>query len=273
MFNGLKEKIKKSISNLGEASDEQWEEYCRNTWKEAKVLIGLPNSGVIEDLEGESPFKSFMHLAMFVASHAESQNWAVRTVSRMITHEARNLLAKQAVEGGYTHLAMIDSDHTFDADVIHRLLLYRKLVIGVRAYKRTSPHYPCIFAKHPGEEETEAVMWVDAADMGVMVADHIGFGIVLISVEVLKKLKYPYFFFSKMGEDFNFCREAREAGFKIYVDTDVEIGHLSSKIIRRADYLEELKNGTIEQFSKDMVELIQEQKNDPNVNFNKTLKK
>lgn len=267
-----KELFEKSINNLDGCDQEEWESYCKKTWSESKVLVGIPNTGFIEDMTGESPFKCFMLLAMYMASNIESSKWGFATISRMITHEARNSLAKQAIQQGYTHLCMIDSDHTFDKDIIHRLLLYRKDIIGVRAYKRTSPHYPCIFAKNPQLPDKDAMTFADVANMGVMIADAVGFGIILINVEVFKKLSYPYFYFSKTGEDFNFCREAQEVGYKIYVDTDVEIGHVSTKIVKRADFQRELADGTIGQFTQDMLQLIQEQNNDNNVNFDKVTK-
>jgi hypothetical protein len=265
MFNQIVKKFRKDATS----EEKQWQSKCAKIWGDAKVLIGIPNTGVIEDLVGESPFKSFITLAMYMSSQRESNNWAIQTIPRMITHEARNALARQAVDEGYTHLAMIDSDHTFDKDVIHRLLLHEKDIIGVRAYKRTSPHYPCIFASKPGVEEENGMLFVDVADQGRMVADAIGFGLTVIKTDVFKKLTYPYFYFNRFGEDFNFCREARAAGFKIYVDTDVEIGHVGQYIIKRSDYLRERDDGTIASYDKNMVQLLQKQKEDSNVNFNK----
>lgn len=269
MFNQIKKVLRKDVSDKDQKA---WEEKCRKIWSESKVLIGLPNTGTVEDMQGESPLKSILHLVMYTSSQKESTTWGIQPVARMITHEARNALAKQAIDCGYTHLAMIDSDHVFDKDVIHRLLLYQKGIVGVRAYKRTPPHFPCIFVNDSKLPDTEAMIFADAADRGLMIADAVGFGIILISVEVLKKLTYPYFYFNKTGEDFNFCRDAKKAGFKIYVDTDVEIGHVTTKIVRRADYLAELNSGKIRQFDQDMLKLIQDQKNDKNVDFDKIAK-
>ena len=264
------QKIKKIFrKDLKENEQQDWEKKCSEIWDKARVLVGIPNTGSIEDMIGESPFKSFLNLALFIASNKESTNWGIAPIPRMVTHEARNALARQAIDEGYTHLCMMDSDHVFDKDVIHRLLLWQKNIVGVRAYRRAAPHFPCIFATKPDLPDTEAMIPVDAADQGLMMADAVGFGIVLISVEVLKKLTYPYFYFNKTGEDFNFCREARAAGYKIYVDTDVEIGHVTSKIIRRADYLTGLNDGSIRQFDKDMLKLIHKEKENKNINFNK----
>jgi len=265
----IKKIFKKDVSEEDAAN---WETYCKKTWSEAKVLIGLPNTGTYDDMPGDSPFKSFIKLAMFIASNLESTKWEIRTVPRMVTHEARNALAKMAIDEGFTHLMMIDSDHVFDKDIVHTLLLYKRPVVGVRAYRRTSPHYPCIFVKDPKLEETEAMTFVDACNMGLMVTDAVGFGAILISTEVLKKMTYPYFYFSKTGEDFNFCRDARELGFKIYVDTDIEIGHVTSRVIRRADYTSQENNGEIRQYSKDMVKLIKKEKGNENINYAKIKK-
>ena len=180
MLNKIKTIFRKDATD----EEKQWQEKCAQIWSDAKVLIGLPNNGIIEDLTGESPFKSFLHLAMFMSSQKESSNWGIQPIARMITHEARNALAKQAIDEGYTHLAMIDSDHTFDKDVIHRLLLYQKDVVGVRAYKRTSPHYPCIFVNNPNAIDKESMIFADVANKGLMVTDAVGFGIILIKIEV-----------------------------------------------------------------------------------------
>jgi hypothetical protein len=270
MFSQLKKELSKHNKNLAEIKDDEWENYCQQTWSEAKVLIGLPNTGSFDDMDGESPFKSFLKLASYISSLDESRDWNIITIPRMITHEARNALAKEAITGGYTHLMMIDSDHTFRHDLVHRLLLFQKDIIGVRAYKRTSPHYPCIFINHPDHSDQEAAVFADAVDMGVMLTDTLGMGAMLIKTEVFKKLSYPYFYFSRTGEDFNFCRDAREAGMKIFVDTDTEIGHVDQTIITRKDYLRELEDGTIRQHDENMLKLIEREKNNPNINFDKT---
>jgi len=262
----IKKIFKKDVS---EEEAKHWEEYCKKTWSNAKVLIGLPNTGNYDDMTGQSPFKSFIKLALFIASNIESTKWEIRTVPRMVTHEARNALAKMAVQEGFTHLMMIDSDHIFDKDIIHTLLLYNKDIVGVRAYRRAAPHYPCIFVKDKTQKETDAMTFVDAANMGLMVTDAVGFGAVLIKTEVLKKMTYPYFYFTKTGEDFNFCRDARELGYKIHVDTDIEIGHVTTKIVGREDYLKQEKSGEIRQFSDDMVKLVKEQNKDKKVDFSK----
>ena len=37
------------------------------------------------------------------------------------------------------------------------------------------------------------------------------------------------------GDDVSFCHRAREAGFKIFADSDIRIGHIKTRIIKIGD--------------------------------------
>ena len=52
-------------------------------------------------------------------------------------------------------------------------------------------------------------------------------------MSVFKKLSHPWFFYEHddkgnltVGDDAWFCRKARKAGFKIYCDPTIEVGHV-----------------------------------------------
>ena len=72
--------------------------------------------------------------------------------------------------------------------------------------------------------------------------DYTGFGWVLIKKGVFENLEYPWFA-PKMqvfesgevqdmcGEDVSFCLDAKEAGFEIWVDPRVRVGHEKTRII------------------------------------------
>ena len=60
-------------------------------------------------------------------------------------------------------------------------------------------------------------------------------------MDLFRKMERPWFMStSSAGEDINFCHKAGEAGFKIYMDTRVKLGHLGyHKIITEATYEQE----------------------------------
>jgi GT2 family glycosyltransferase len=60
--------------------------------------------------------------------------------------------------------------------------------------------------------------------------DGVGGGCLLVHRQVLDAIEPPWFEYNKgtfVGEDFYFCRKAQEAGFKIYADPSVLVGHYS----------------------------------------------
>ena len=72
--------------------------------------------------------------------------------------------------------------------------------------------------------------------------DAVGFAFIAINFEVFKKIKYPWFqsfdFFDEenkkigfIGEDVSFCNKAVDAGYKIYGDPTIKIGHQKIKIL------------------------------------------
>jgi hypothetical protein len=60
-------------------------------------------------------------------------------------------------------------------------------------------------------------------------------------MEVFEQVKAPWFQFGQVdgkpvGEDISFMSKAREKGIQIYVDTSIDVGHLSSMVISRGLY-------------------------------------
>jgi len=64
----------------------------------------------------------------------------------------------------------------------------------------------------------------------------------------------------EFGEDFLFCREAKEAGCKVFVDTAVKIGHVGDQIITEETFLREIafRDPAAEEFRSGILEGIGE---------------
>lgn len=70
--------------------------------------------------------------------------------------------------------------------------------------------------------------------------EYTGMGWMLIKKDVIEQLKYPWFyhdlyqvddFVEMFSEDVSFCKNLKKAGFDIYVDLDIRVGHYKSFII------------------------------------------
>jgi glycosyltransferase involved in cell wall biosynthesis len=178
-------------------------------------------------------------------------SWA-EPIIREIPDMARNKLAQQAMDCGCTHLLVLDDDMIYDdQNIIMKLIKHAEEgadIVGVRAYTRKPPHTPCVFY----QTETGFYKEVDFDSCGLREVDGIGMGATLINLDVFRKMEYPWFEFHKVnvlgsgnerfGEDLYFCKKAKELGFKVWCDTDIEVYHVGdNKIVSRKSYHEATK--------------------------------
>jgi len=135
-----------------------------------------------------------------------------------VVHKGRNEIVLKALKvPSVTHLLMIDSDMTFPHDTLQRLLDHDQSVIGVQSSTRTFPQKSTAIK--------EGSNWL------------LGCGVILIDLEVFKKVEFPWFNSTYdgdkcLGEDYFFCRKAIESGFSVECDLNLseQIGHIGQKV-------------------------------------------
>lgn len=153
--------------------------------------------------------------------------------------EARNLIAKTAVEQNCKYLWFIDDDVLVPRHAIQALGYvldnYRDenvmVSTGIYCTKTYSPA-PVIY-----RDDTAGAFW-DWRVNDIFDIDSAGCGCMLINTEVFKHLEYPYFKTTEEYKDLNgdsvlhacsediyFCRSVREKGFKIKADGRVLCPH------------------------------------------------
>jgi hypothetical protein len=150
----------------------------------------------------------------------------------------RNELATEAIKSGCSHIIMLDADQVYHPKTITRLLSHRIPVVGCLVYRRYPPFDPLMVRGSIGgytailEWEPNSLVEVDAT----------GTGCILFEMDIFSKMPYPWFRFRQgpygapVGEDFGFCYDLRQKGYKIYVDTSVPAGHLSQMEINEGTW-------------------------------------
>jgi len=140
-------------------------------------------------------------------------------------------LCLEAMREDCTHVLFIDSDMTFPQDMVSRLLAHNEDIVATNCARRRMPTGPTARSLD-GE-----LIYSMPESTGLEEVESIGMGVMLISRKVFEKLSEPWFETpwrtdkrGYIGEDVFFCRKARAAGFKIYIDHDVskEIGHIGT---------------------------------------------
>jgi hypothetical protein len=139
-----------------------------------------------------------------------------------ILPEARNKLAKFAVEENFTHLLFIDSDMEFPGDLILRMLPREEPIIAANCTSRKPP-YRNTAQSAPGVEVATG-----SESTGLEKVMRAGTGVMWVATDVFRAMPKPWFAFQYVeeadcfrGEDYRFCEQAAEAGFAVHIDHDL----------------------------------------------------
>lgn len=201
--------------------------------KEPVVLVGMCSGGTMQALT----VTSLIDLFSKVGGQGINTAYSIQ-LGGYKPHGLNNLI-KDAKEIGATHLLNIDCDMIFPPDGLEKLLKADKDIVGVN-YRQRGNHldqdnaYSTI--KFPGDKSGEyrEVLQEDFPKE-LFECAAVGLGLTLINMRVFDKLPFPWFHTTETDEihsteDIVFCKEAREAGFKVWADPTIRIGHIGSYV-------------------------------------------
>ena len=175
-------------------------------------------------------------------------------ITNTLIYNARNMIAKGAIQAGFDRVLWIDADMVVPGDMLIRLSedmdQGREFVTGLY-FTRQEPIKPCLHkelhwkVKDDGWIDTGATCYWDYPRNQVFEIACCGFGCVMTSVPLLKRMceKYgtPFYPLMGMGEDTTFCFRATENGEKLYCDSRVKCGHIGQKAYDESYYFESNK--------------------------------
>lgn len=148
----------------------------------------------------------------------------------------RNSACEDALRLGFQWLMFIDDDVIPPPDVFARLAGHNKDIVSGLYLRRQEPICPVAQTINPDG----STQWVTTWDPPECIAevDLVGAGCLLIHRRVLEGMAKPWFDWElgrktpaelgrpAMSEDFSFCVRAKQAGFKIYLDTSTRCEHV-----------------------------------------------
>ena len=191
---------------------------------ETKVLIGIPTAEVARSGYFYDHFNALEKPVGTVCTFARGQSPA----------RNRNMIIEQMFAYDCTHILFLDDDVTFNPDLLNRLLAHDVDMVTGLYLMRNYPHSPIIF-DHADELGRCITCWSKQSE-GLVEIVAAGLGACLIKREVFEKMEKPWI---RLGElesdqwcdDLGFFKRAREAGFKLFCDMSVCVGHIASVMI------------------------------------------
>lgn len=186
-----------------------------------RVLVGVPTA----EMARRAAFYDYYHALQLpvgtMASFVHGQSIAYN----------RNLLVKQAIDNGCSHIFFLDDDVAFKPDTLIKLICHNVDMVTALMLRRDYPHLPLIFDEF--REDGSAKQIFLNGHSGLIPISASGLGCCLIKCKVFSKLEEPFFRFGEiekdgLSEDFGFFKRVQELGLQHYCDTDVTVGHFTN---------------------------------------------
>lgn len=207
-----------------------------------KILIAMPS------YNGQVPSITVQNLLQL---HKPCE-CAFVIIDRQRIDKCRNFFVKQALEGGFDYLFMIDDDNPIPPDTLEKLLEDDKDIITVPILSRNpledGTHPLCAFYKEDRKIKKKTMPYYtpikefkEEGDLHQI--DAAGTGCILIKRKVLesmaKEYEYPFEFGDitvegqrrTMSEDAEFSERAVKQGFEIWLDERIIPIHLGQQQI------------------------------------------
>lgn len=160
-----------------------------------------------------------------------------------LVYNARNNLARQAIKSEADWVLWLDSDMVFNPDFLQRMMKVCTEndidFLTALCFRRKPPYTPCLFDRLDKVEKGASYTALLSVPEGRFQVGGCGFAGVLMSTDVLISVsaKFNGRMFDPMdgfGEDVAFCWRARQCGYDIWCDSDIEMGHVGQFISTRA---------------------------------------
>lgn len=170
--------------------------------------------------------------AIFYASlmQLEKPPGTVQMLARSsVISENRNGIAEQALALGADWVLYLDDDQVLAPDTLTKLLARDKDIVSGLYVARAAPFQPHVYDI---EDEKGWCKFrpLTPGSKGLVKVKAVGAGCMLVKTEVFRKMERPWWRLGQIimdgwGDDLNFCHRAREAGFEVWADLEIAVGH------------------------------------------------
>ena len=194
-----------------------------------KTLIAIPCMDYLE--------ADFTECLSELLLHTEKCSVEVKYLKASLVYDARNQLVKYAREkGGYDFVLWLDSDMTFEPDLLDRLIddIEGRQAVSGLCFGRRPPFNPCIYSELDVKTEGKLItpyrtVYTNYPRNSIFEVEACGFACVLMRMDVLEAMGIygvPFFPVAGLGEDLTFCWRARKLDIRFHCDSRLKIGHI-----------------------------------------------
>ena len=171
-------------------------------------------------------------------------------IIRLKVVKCKNLMREKMLNGGYDYFFSLDQDVIVPRDIITRLLATKKdFVAGVylgyphkEGFNPTKNNIanigggkativtPIVWISHPlHPDKVRYLRMEELKPERLIEAMLVGGGSIMLSREILEKIKFRHVKGNTNWDDYWLCKDAKDLGYKVYADTGAMCKHLIKK--------------------------------------------
>jgi 2-polyprenyl-3-methyl-5-hydroxy-6-metoxy-1,4-benzoquinol methylase len=207
--------------------------------EESKIVSKSKKLGILLPLYGALAPSFFINfLNRLHELYTNNRNYSVKIYMKVSTiiDVARNELVRDALADGCDYLLFWDSDIIIPRGGIDKLVDMNEDIASGLYFAKGKPYLPVARLMRDDGVGGEQHFFLEEFEYGkIMDVAGVGLGLCLIKADVFKKLTYPFFKLEwrqdpqagwyQIAEDLYFCDMAREAGYKIKLNTGLLLEH------------------------------------------------
>jgi 2-polyprenyl-3-methyl-5-hydroxy-6-metoxy-1,4-benzoquinol methylase len=197
-----------------------------------RIFIGIPCYGPV----APEVLEDFMLFAYALGRRYPEYDFFLGVKPKSEQFRARNTIVEGALGMGCDWLLQIDDDmvictvrQTTVSDqyqFLRAMLAHQKDVLGVLYWQRHGACAPVLMYRLP-ESTGYRFLRPDEITNSLQPVDVAGGGCMLVNMRIFEKIGAPWFAPEHdYGTDVQLCRKAQEAGFEVWADTSIELGHV-----------------------------------------------
>lgn len=201
--------------------------------KKPVICVGIPSfAGLDYDVA-----QDYMNLFFHLGRRCPEYDFQLAIKGKSEQFRARNAIVKAALQYSADYILMLDDDHIFDIgddpkeayDLPIKLVKHLEDnpkigVVGALYYQRGGDCHPVFM-----QEKDGLPYFVDMGEVagGMQKVDITGGGCMMIRASMFDKIEEPWFAPEhEFGTDIQLAHQVKKAGYEVWIDTSLEIGHL-----------------------------------------------
>jgi hypothetical protein len=197
------------------------------SFKKKKIFLAILNQGEIK-----TDLAKTIH---YIQQNDSYDVFVSYPAAKPITNNRNTIVQKFLAIKDCDYLMMIDSDIIPQPNILNLVDFQKDIITPLMFVHQKGTLIP-LYLRRNADGIYDAGNYLE--EKGLQEVDATGTGCIIIKREVLEKLEYPFRNeydkdgIKKFGNDFNFCKRAKELGFKVWVHLDYITDHIADYSLR-----------------------------------------